>query len=170
LEPRVRLAAPHDLDALAALVARANATYVEWAGPCWKPPGVAHERLHWRERLNDAAAWNAVAESDGHLLGCVSFTHAHTVEDDQTTIPRLAHLSRMFVDPERWRRGIGSLLLTRAVEEMRSRGYERAQLFTPTANVRSRSFYERHAWRPEDGTRYWRGLLLVRYSLEIKSG
>jgi hypothetical protein len=111
MEPQVRLSAPPDLDALAALVARANATYVEWAGRGWKPPGVAHERLHWSERLNDAAAWNAVAESDGDLLGCVNFTHAHGVDNDQTTIPGVAHLSRMFVDPNTGAAGSAAFFL-----------------------------------------------------------
>jgi ribosomal protein S18 acetylase RimI-like enzyme len=73
----------------------------------------------------------------------------------------------MFVDPEHWRRGIGRLLLDRAVEEMRKRGYRKAELFTPTRNIRSRRFYERHACCSGEETRRWRGLVLILYSLDL---
>jgi GNAT superfamily N-acetyltransferase len=109
MELRVRLASEDDLDVLTSLVARANATYRQWASPDWEPPGIAHERLLWGERLGDAAAWNAVAVSSS-VLGCVSFTDARLEEGRGRRIPGLAHLSRMFVDPEHWGRGIGSLL------------------------------------------------------------
>jgi GNAT superfamily N-acetyltransferase len=99
----------------------------------------------------------------------VSFTQAHVAEDVKKSIPGVAHLSRMFVEPEYWGRGIGSLLLGRAVEEMRSRGYERAQLFTAAGNIRSRCFYERHRWRLEEETRPWQGLLLVRFTRELRA-
>lgn len=167
MELRIRLAKPEDLDALAALVGRANVTYREWTGTGWRPPAIAHERLRWRERFDDVAAWNAVAVSRGDLLGCVSFTDARALEGLGRAIPGVAHLSRMFVDPEHWGRGIGSRLLNHAVENMRRRGYERAQLFTPAGNVRSRRFYERHAWRLGEETRHWQGLVLVQYGLDL---
>ena len=73
----------------------------------------------------------------------------------------------MFVDPEYWGRGIGSLLLDRAVEEMRNRSYRQAQLFTASKNLRSRRFYERNAWLSGEETRRWHGLVLIRYSLDL---
>jgi ribosomal protein S18 acetylase RimI-like enzyme len=57
--------------------------------------------------------------------------------------------------------------LNHAVENMRRRGYERAQLFTPAGNVRSRRFYERNAWRLGEETRHWQGLVLVQYGLDL---
>jgi GNAT superfamily N-acetyltransferase len=167
MEARVRLASMDDLDALASLVVRANGTYREWAGPGWDPPTLAHERSRWRERFEDAAAWNAVGESTDKLLGCVSFTDARVRQGRGKRIPDLAHLSRMFVFPEHWGHGIGGLLLNRAVEEMRPRGYKQAQLFTPSANLRSRRFYERQGWHLGEETRRWQGLLLVQYRLSL---
>ena len=167
MEVRVRHATEEDFEALAALVVRANATYREWADAGWTPPGIEHERLRWREQFDDTAAWIAVAVEGGELLGCVSFTDARTQDGRGRPIPRLAHLSRMFVDPANWGRGIGSLLLDRALVEMRDRGYRQAQLFTPERNSRSRRFYERHAWQPGEETRGWHGLVLTRYSLEL---
>ena len=159
MEFRVRYATENDLEVLAALVVRANATYREWAGASWRPPGIEHERLRWRERFDDSAAWNAVAVASGQCLGCVSFTDARTQEGQGQRITGPAHLSRMFVDPEQWGRGIGSLLLRAAVDEMRQRRYRQAQLFTPDENHRSRRFYEGHGWRPGEETRRWHGLV-----------
>ena len=138
MEVRVRHATEEDFEALAALVVRANATYREWADAGWTLPGIAHERLRWREQFDDTAAWMAVAVEGGELLGCVSFTDARRQDGRGRPIPRLAHLSRMFVDPANWGRGIGSL-----------------------------RFYERHAWHPGEETRGWHGLVLTRYSLEL---
>jgi len=167
MEVRVRLATAEDLDALAALVARANATYREWAGASWRPPGIAHERSRWQDRYQDVAVWNAIAAWNEEPLGCVSFTDARRLEGAGSAIAGVAHLSRLFVDPEQWGRGIGSLLLDRAVEEMRKRRYERAQLFTAADNMRSRRFYERHGWSVGQETRRWQALLLVRYSRDL---
>ena len=167
MELSVRRATEDDLDSLAALVVRANATYREWAGDSWAPPGIDHERGRWRERFHDPAAWNAVAVSNGERCGCVSFTDAREGKGAGEAIPELAHLSRLFVDPGSWGQGIGSLLLTRAVEEMHTRGYSRAQLYTAAGNERSRRFYERHGWVAGEETRQWQGLVLIRYSLPL---
>jgi RimJ/RimL family protein N-acetyltransferase len=167
VEVRVRPASREDIDVLASVVERANATYREWAGLDWSPPGTAHERTRWRDRLDDPVAWNAVAEAAGVLVGCVSFTAARMQEGCSRRIPGVAHLSRMFVVPEFWGHGVGRLLLSRAVAEMHHRGYERAQLFTAAENVRSRRFYERNGWSLGEGTRRWQGLLLVQYRLSL---
>jgi RimJ/RimL family protein N-acetyltransferase len=168
---RVRPISAADLDALSELVTRANARYREWASPEWRPPGIDHERERWRERLEDSAAWSVLAASvGGRPLGCVSFTDARASGAGDIPIAGLAHLSRMFVDPPYWGRGLGTLLLERAVAEMRNRGYRRAQLYTAVGNARSRRFYERHGWDHGDETRRWHGLILIRYTLDLTNG
>jgi RimJ/RimL family protein N-acetyltransferase len=164
---RVRPASTDDLDALAALVTRANLTYRAWTGASWTPPGSTDERLHWAARLEDTFAWSAVAGSGGELLGCVSFTDVRANAGARTTIAGLAHLSRMFVDPAHWRAGVGTALLAAATKEMRRRRYERAQLFTAILNAGSRAFYERHGWRLGEETREWHGLRLIRYTHDL---
>ena len=167
MEVHVRQATEADLEVLAALVARGNATYREWAGASWRAPRIDHERLRWRQQFDDPAAWNPVAVASGDCLGCVSFTDARAEEGRGKAIPGVAHLSRMFVDPQNWGCGIRSLLLLRAVQEMRERGFRQAQLFTPEKNIRSRRFYERHGWCAGDEIRRWQGLPLIRYCLDL---
>lgn len=164
----VRDASGDDLDALAALVARANATYRDWAGQDWRRPGVDHERWRWRSLLDDPRAWSGVAIRIDRIVGCVGFTAARAGDESGEPIPGLAHLSRLFVEPNHWRQGIGGQLLAVATDRMHRLGYRDAQLFTPAANERTRRFYERHGWRPTGDTRAWRGLTLIRYTRPIQ--
>ena len=52
----------------------------------------------------------------------------------------MAELDGLFVEPELWRRGIGSALVEEAVHDARSRGLS---LMTVVANPGAREFYER---------------------------
>jgi GNAT superfamily N-acetyltransferase len=48
----------------------------------------------------------------------------------------------VFVAPERWGEGIGTKLVDVAVAEARTRGFERAQLWTYADHERTRRLYE----------------------------
>ena len=70
-----------------------------------------------------------VARLDGHVVGFLTL-----IDDD---------LDQLYLRPGHYRRGIGSLLLTKAKE--RSAG--RLHLFTFQRNERARAFYEAHGFR-----------------------
>jgi GNAT superfamily N-acetyltransferase len=63
-------------------------------------------------------------------------------------IEGLCHVSMVFVAPDRWGEGLGGRLVDALLEEVRGRGYDRAQLWTQTENVRARRLYERRGFRP----------------------
>ncbi len=116
-----------------------------------------------------------IAHEDGRPVGHVSFTPARgrPFEQpdgawlDEPPIPGEAHLWQLFVVPDRWGAGIASALHDRAIEAMRSQGYERARLFTPVANDRARGFYERRGWiRAGSGFDSEMGLELAEYRIE----
>jgi GNAT superfamily N-acetyltransferase len=71
-----------------------------------------------------------VAEIDGRIAG-----FAVVLDHDG-----MAELDGLFVEPELWRRGIGSALVEDAVHDARSRGLS---LMTVVANPGAREFYER---------------------------
>jgi ribosomal protein S18 acetylase RimI-like enzyme len=67
-------------------------------------------------------------------------------------VPELCHIAMIFVAPERWGEGIGGRVLGGRVldgvlEEARSRGYERAQLWTHADNARAQGLYEKYGFR-----------------------
>ena len=71
-----------------------------------------------------------VAELDGRIAG-------FAVVLDQEG---MAELDGLFVEPELWRRGIGSALVEEAAHDARSRGLS---LMTVVANPGAKEFYER---------------------------
>jgi ribosomal protein S18 acetylase RimI-like enzyme len=89
-----------------------------------------------------------VARLDGHVVGFLTL-----IGDD---------LDQLYLRPGHYRRGIGSLLLTKAKE--RSPG--RLHLFTSQRNERARAFYEAHGFlivNLSDGSRNEEGELDVLY-------
>lgn len=73
-----------------------------------------------------------VAEIDGRLAGFAALDGSG--------------LDGLFVEPERWRRGIGAALIEAAVHEARRRGLS---LVTVVANPAARAFYEKCGFRVE---------------------
>lgn len=79
-----------------------------------------------------------VAVIDGAIAGFA------TVSGDE--------LSALHVDPDAWRRGIGSALIARARADLAAAGVVEAQLWLLVGNTRAQQFYERDGWTT-DGTR-----------------
>jgi GNAT superfamily N-acetyltransferase len=63
-----------------------------------------------------------------------------------------AELSALHVDPDAWRRGIGSALIARARADLAAAGVVEAHLWLLAGNQRAQQFYERDGWT-SDGTR-----------------
>ncbi|HEY4097362.1 MAG TPA: GNAT family N-acetyltransferase [Baekduia sp.] len=126
---RLRPATRADIPALTQLVRVCDESQRSWAGdvPVPAPEG---EELEWDLRFARAAAWIQVAEEDGRIVGVVAFARGQVSRDDRTVVPGLAHVSAVFVAPDRWRQGIARTLLDAAEDAMRERGFERAQLWT----------------------------------------
>lgn len=61
-------------------------------------------------------------------------------------------LSALHVDPDTWRRGIGSALIARARADLAAAGILEAYLWLLVGNTRAQRFYERDGWT-SDGTR-----------------
>jgi ribosomal protein S18 acetylase RimI-like enzyme len=166
----MRPATRADLEPLTDLVARANTTYRTWAGAGWRAPDLDSELEGWKERLGDASVWTAVIEVAGELVGCASFEPAAERKITETTAGRQAYLSRLFIDPIFWRRGLATTLLDAAVEESRSRGFRELGLVVPEANVGARGFYEARGWQHRGRARSRRNLQMVRYSFDLRVG
>jgi GNAT superfamily N-acetyltransferase len=149
----LRRLAASDVDALTELSRVCEETYLSWAPPGWTvpvaPPG-------WADRYLREDAWGLAAYDGSDLVATVAFRHE---------APGLAHVGIVLVHPSRWRHGIAGSLLDRAEAEMRERGYEREQLWTP-AGAPAEHFYAARGWA-RDGRREWHpwaGLEMVGYA------
>jgi GNAT superfamily N-acetyltransferase len=149
---RLRDATREDIPALTALVRRCDESQRGWAGPDTPMPPEDGESLEWDLRFARSGSWIQVAVTDdGTIVGVIAFAQATVTREDRTPVRALAHVSAVFVDPARWRRGIARTLLDAADAAMRAAGYERAQLWTLEGSPAER-LYTALGWVP-DGRR-----------------
>lgn len=92
--------------------------------------------------LTAGTAFLVVAEEAGELVGVAVTVQALAHDGHGPPIPGLAHVSAVFVVPERWGQGIGQALLDLAMEHARAQAYDRAQLWTHVDNQHARALYE----------------------------
>ena len=163
----VRPATHADLDALTALAVAAIETYADWTPEGWEPPDAAGERATWIGRLEESGGWSELLEeAGGRVVAAVAFRPGRdgSPADPGPLLPGVAHVSAVFVHPDRWRQGIAGALMRRAEQAMRDRGYESAQLFTPEL-APVRRFYEADGWQADERRRVSRlGLTLIAYT------
>ena len=128
---RLRTATRADIPEIVGMVRRCDETVPEWLGREVPIPPEAGEELEWELRFARSGAWLQVVEDeDGAIAGVVAFASGQVSREDRTLVPGLAHVSAVFVDPARWRRGVARQMLAAADAAMRAAGYDRAQLWT----------------------------------------
>jgi GNAT superfamily N-acetyltransferase len=107
-----------------------------------------------------------LAEEDGELLG---FTACGESRDPDAG-DDVGEVRTLFVAAGGWRRGVGSALMTAALDDLRARGYSEATVWSFAANERANAFYEAHGFE-RDGVEkteeVWAHLLEVRYRREL---
>jgi len=88
-----------------------------------------------------------LVEIEGEPVGFVGLTPSRDADATSTT----GEVAAIYLVPEVWDRGVGRLLMGRAVEWLQEAGFTSATLWVLTDNVRARRFYEAGGWRA-DGT------------------
>jgi GNAT superfamily N-acetyltransferase len=137
---RIRVARDDDLRGLLAIQRAASVAAFAHIYPPQRYPFPDEEVLAlWRDALEDPAIDVSIADADDDPVGSVS------VDDEW--------LRTLYVLPEHWSHGIGSMLLDHALARMRERGATHAKLWTLEENAAGRRFYERRGWMLTDETR-----------------
>lgn len=114
--------------------------------------GLLAERV--ARRLRDPTAFGVVAEIAGQLVAFAVATQA-TADDGLSFEPiaGLAHVPMVAVCPQRWRRGLGRLVVEELERLARDRGFIQAQLWTHETNARGKRLYEQLGWFPSGRTK-----------------
>jgi ribosomal protein S18 acetylase RimI-like enzyme len=145
----IRDARPSDLDAVAALFLRC------WRGYADVLPerviGVFDERSArelWRRSLESPrpGTRGVVAVDGERVVGVIRMGR----DPDE---PGTGHVFSVYVDPGTQGGGTGGRLLDEAASWFAGEGLAEATLWVFEANTRARSFYARHGWQPDGGTR-----------------
>lgn len=64
-------------------------------------------------------------------------------------LPDHGELGALYVDPEHWKQGTGSSLITAARAHLVELGYRRAFLWVLAGNTRAERFYAQDGWAPD---------------------
>ncbi|REJ06482.1 GNAT family N-acetyltransferase [Microbacterium bovistercoris] len=98
----------------------------------------------FRRFLADPAAFALLAKDAGEVVGYAVVALRPAIYNEGG---RVATLDELYVRPSRRSRGIGALLLDRAVQESRARDAGEMHINVDSPDVDARRFYERHGFR-----------------------
>lgn len=96
---------------------------------------------HWTTFLGQGGGYLWVAEDHGGVVGFIAFGPSRD-EDRQGE----AEIYTLYVDPDRWRTGIGSALMRKAPTDTS------VFLWAAEGNERVRAFYARDGFEPDGAT------------------
>lgn len=104
----------------------------------------------WRQSLAVPAerVSTSVAFAGERVIG---FASVGPIRDEGAS-REIGELYAIYVEPARWGAGAGRLLMERALEGLRSAGFESATLWVLEENARAIDFYAKAGWAA-DGTR-----------------
>jgi L-amino acid N-acyltransferase YncA len=106
----------------------------------------------WRAELAveavDRKPW--VALVDERIVGFAS----GGLSRDEDAPRETGEVYQDYVDPECWRRGIGTGLLRHVLRDLREHGFADAQAWVLAANEGSRAFVERQGWQLTGASRF----------------
>ncbi len=93
----------------------------------------------WRSILSgqDQSTW--VAEDEGQVAGFVHLSKTRDKDDDPS---RVAEVTAIYIDPDRWRQGIGRELFKRGMDRAQELGFVELTLWVLKTNSGPRAFYE----------------------------
>lgn len=136
---RTRSASPGDAGVLATLHrAAAIARYADIFPIEVPPPSISELTDEWSDLISSAAI-ALVALDGGAVIG-------GAVVAADADVPAGWALRRLYVHPDRWGSGVGSLLHDAVVVEARSLGIRSLNLWVLEQNGKARAFYERRGW------------------------
>ena len=72
---------------------------------------------------------------------------------DEPEGSQVAEVVALYVDPERWRRGVGGSLVQSAAEEAARAGYRELVLWSFEDNAAALAFYQATGWKRESARR-----------------
>ena len=142
----VRPASAGDLEAIDRLIVRARRPSYDREAVKDAALGLDERaRIEYRRIVDGRLDWAILAVADEGERA-VGFAHAEAGGDGS-----IGELDSIYVDPDRWHRGVGQLLMRYVVDWFRDRGCLAAALWVRESNSRAQGFYAASGWAP-DGT------------------
>jgi GNAT superfamily N-acetyltransferase len=117
-------------------------------------------QLRWRTRLADnTGRERTFVASDGAFI--VGFCRLRLPSPDADADAFTAQVASLYVLPGRWRRGLGSTLLTAGLRTLEPGSWREVTLWSLRISDRAQAFYAQHGFKPDGATEFDR-----RYGLD----
>jgi ribosomal protein S18 acetylase RimI-like enzyme len=143
----IRNASDADLDAIIALNALVQRQHAKALPDLFKTPTEPQQtRSAFRGFLADSASLTLLAENE-QPAGYLWAQFQNRQDGWARFAVRLLYIQHIVVAPNFRRRGIGSLLLNKAIEIAQRKGVERLELDVWSFNGDAKRFYERHGFK-----------------------
>jgi ribosomal protein S18 acetylase RimI-like enzyme len=123
---------------------------------------VAGKTAEWRQILGDNREV-LVAVDGGAIVGFCA-PRRDTVPPAQPV-----EIGALYLDPEHFRRGIGTRLLEAMLDRLRAHGDIRVTLWVLEGNVPARAFYARHGFAETGEREQWHGVPELRMARALTS-
>jgi ribosomal protein S18 acetylase RimI-like enzyme len=147
----VREADPEDAGAVAGVHVRAwQAAYRGLMPDEWLDDLTVERRTEtWTGILTESAGKGTTLVGDDGPAGVVGFCSVQLPSRDEDAGPSTAEISALYIEPSRWRSGIGRALLGEALTRLRAAEWEDVTLWVLAGNASARAFYERFGFAPD---------------------
>lgn len=99
----------------------------------------------WRNALNTCSSQVSVAQSDGTLLGFISFAPCR----DEDAASDQAEIWSLYVSPAYWAAGVGRALYAAAKALIQDQGFKALSLWVLAGNQRALQFYTKAGFAPD---------------------
>lgn len=100
---------------------------------------------HWAQGLGKSGRYNLLALENGRIIGTANYCKSRWEK-----FPDFGEIVSIYFLPEYTRKGHGSALLGRTVEELQKLGFSRILLWVLEDNAPARAFYEKNGFTPTD--------------------
>jgi ribosomal protein S18 acetylase RimI-like enzyme len=105
----------------------------------------------WNSQLATQPHGIAVAESEKEIIGFCCFIPSR---DKDSKPEEIGEIAAIYVQPEFWRSGAGTVLCRHALNEARLRNYSAVTLWVLASNLVARKFYEAMGFRLDGATKF----------------
>jgi len=152
MSSHIRYANINDLDALANIHSKSLIASCKGI----VPEEILNEYFTFERRknslfreLSQGSPETAIMFSDNQPVGMFTFGDSRYSEKEES----LTEIWRIYILPSHWRQGIGTELMNWGINEIRRRGFNKAELWVLEENYRARHFYEKYGFKHDGKVR-----------------
>lgn len=111
-------------------------------------PSLEQRQAHWREAIEYSEPQVQVAVHEDEMVGFVGFDRSR----DKGTPSTTGEIWSLYVLPDHWNRGAGTVLWDAANEGLKEEGCTRVTVWVPVRNDRALQFFEHMGFKREMNT------------------